>query len=109
VHELGITQEILAIVMEQANDRKVKRVVLEIGALACVIPDSIRFCFDLCSAGTVAEGAALEIVQPPGQGRCRCCDADVLLHQVLTHCRCGSDEVEWLSGQELRVKEMEVA
>ena len=56
MHELGIAQEIIAIVAEHAGDREVTRVVLEIGQHALILPDSIRFCFDLCSEGTVARG-----------------------------------------------------
>jgi hydrogenase nickel incorporation protein HypA/HybF len=109
MHELGITQEILEVVMERAQERKVKRIVLEIGKLSCVLPDAIRFCFDLCTEGTIAEGAELEIIQPPGRGRCRQCGTEVELHAVLTRCVCGSSDIEWLSGEELRIKTMEIA
>ena len=76
MHELGITQEILEIVTQRAQERKVKRVVLEIGRLSCVLPDAVRFCFDLCTEGTIAEGAELEILQPAGRGRCRLCGTE---------------------------------
>jgi hydrogenase nickel incorporation protein HypA/HybF len=109
MHELGLTQEIVEIVTQRAQDRKVKRVVLEIGKLSCVLPDAIRFCFDLCAAGTIAEGAQLEIVQPPGRGRCRQCGEEFALHAVIAYCACGSSDVEWLSGEELRIKTMEIA
>jgi len=109
MHELGLTQEILEIVTQRAQERKVKRVVLEIGKLSCVLPEAIRFCFDLCAEGTLAEGAQLEIIQPPGRGRCRQCGAEFALHAVLAHCVCGSGDVEWLSGEELRIKTMEMA
>jgi len=109
MHELGLTQEILEIVTQRAQERTVKRVVLEIGKLSCVLPEAIRFCFDLCAEGTLAEGAQLEIIQPPGRGRCRQCGAEFALHAVLAHCVCGSGDVEWLSGEELRIKTMEMA
>jgi len=108
MHELGITQEILEIVTQSAQERKVKRVVLEIGKLSCVLPDAIRFCFDLCTAGTIAEGAELEIIQPPGRGCCRQCGAEFALHAVLARCACGSNDIQWLSGEELRIKTMEI-
>jgi hydrogenase nickel incorporation protein HypA/HybF len=109
VHELGLTQEILEIVTQRAQERKVKRVVLEIGKLSCVLPDAVRFCFDLCASGTSAEGAELEIVQPPGTGRCRQCGSEFAIHEVLARCICGCSDVEWLSGEELRIKTMEIA
>jgi hydrogenase nickel incorporation protein HypA/HybF len=58
---------------EHARCARVKRIVLEVGKLTAVLPDAIRFCFDVCSAETVAEGAELEIVETPGQARCRAC------------------------------------
>jgi hydrogenase nickel incorporation protein HypA/HybF len=107
MHELGLTQEILDIVLQRAQERKVRRVVLEIGRLSCVLPDAIRFCFDLCAAGTMADGAELEIVEPPGRGRCRQCGDELALHAAFTRCACGSSDIEWLSGEELKIKAME--
>jgi hydrogenase nickel incorporation protein HypA/HybF len=108
MHELGLTQEILEIVAQRADNRRVRRIVLEIGKLSCVLPDAIRFCFDICATGTVAEGAALEILQPSGKGRCRECGMEFPLEAVLAVCRCGSSNVEWLSGEELKIKLMEI-
>jgi hydrogenase nickel incorporation protein HypA/HybF len=108
MHELGIVQEVIAIVSEHSKGAKVTRVVLEIGKLSAVLPDAVRFCFDLCSQDTVAEGAQLEIIETPGQARCRACGATVVLDQPFGRCACGSSDLEWLSGDELKVKEMEV-
>src|SRR5215831_18240044 len=108
MHELGIVQEILAVVTEHSGGARVRRVVLEIGKLSAVLPDAVRFCFDLCSEGTVAEGASLDIIETPGRARCRACGADVTLERPFGVCACGSSDLEWLSGEELRVKEMEV-
>ena len=51
------------------------RVRLEIGQLAAVMPDAMRFCFDVCARNTVLEGAALEIVEIPGRALCDDCGA----------------------------------
>jgi hydrogenase nickel incorporation protein HypA/HybF len=109
MHELGITQEIIAVVTERAGERRVRRVVLEIGKLSGVLPDAIQFCFGLCSERTAVEGAELEILQPDGRGRCRRCGAEVAMKAVLARCPCGSNNLEWISGEELRIKEMELA
>jgi hydrogenase nickel incorporation protein HypA/HybF len=108
MHELGITQEILAVVSERSEGARVRRVVLEIGKLTAILPDALRFCFEVCSAGTVAEGAELEIDELPGRARCRQCGAEVQLDQPFGRCACGSSDLDWLSGEELRIKEMEV-
>jgi hydrogenase nickel incorporation protein HypA/HybF len=108
MHELGIAQEVVAIVAGHAGASKVTRVVLEIGRHALILPDSIRFCFDLCSEGTVAEGARLEIRKIPGRARCRECDSEIVLEQPFGLCDCGSADLQWLSGDEIKVKEMEI-
>lgn len=108
MHELGIAQEVIAIVTEHAGESKVTRVVLEIGKHALIMPDSIRFCFDLCSEGTVAQGAELEIREVPGQARCRDCGGEIALEQPFGLCDCGSADLHWLSGDEIKVKEMEI-
>jgi hydrogenase nickel incorporation protein HypA/HybF len=109
VHELGITQEVVALAEEHAGGRKVTRVVLEIGTLSGVLPDAVRFCFDLCAEGTAAEGATLEIVETPGRGRCRACGGEVALERPFGVCACGGTDLEWLAGDELRVRELELA
>jgi hydrogenase nickel incorporation protein HypA/HybF len=107
MHELGIAQEVVAIVCERAPGR-VTRVVLEIGKLSAILPDAVRFCFDLCTEGTVVEGATLEIIEVPGLARCRDCGRDVTLERPFGRCECGSTDLDWLSGDELKVKEFEV-
>ena len=42
MHELGLTQEILAIVSDQSRGGRVTRVVLEIGKLTAVLPDAVH-------------------------------------------------------------------
>ncbi|NEO33379.1 MAG: hydrogenase maturation nickel metallochaperone HypA [Symploca sp. SIO3C6] len=108
MHELGITQNIVAIVSEHAQGAKVQRVLLEIGKLSAIMPEAIRFCFDICSQGTVLEGAVLEIIEIPGLACCRQCGAKFSLNQPFGVCSCGSVEIDVISGQELKIKEMEV-
>jgi hydrogenase nickel incorporation protein HypA/HybF len=107
MHELGIAQEVVALVSEHARG-KVTRVVLEIGKLSAVLPDAVRFCFDLCTEGTVLSGAQLDIILVPGQARCRECGGEVTLDRPFGRCGCGSSDLEWVSGEELKVKEFEV-
>lgn len=109
MHELGIAQEIITIVAERAGEARVLRVVLEIGKHSLILPDAIRFCFDLCSEGTVVEGARLEILEIPGRARCRECGAEIAMEEPFGACACGSSDLQWQSGDEIRIKEMEVA
>jgi hydrogenase nickel incorporation protein HypA/HybF len=109
VHELGITQEIVAIAAEHSRGARVARVIVEIGRFTAVLPDAVRFCFDLCSEGTAVEGATLVIVEVPGRGSCRRCGLEQLFDQPVGLCSCGSMDIEWTGGDELRVQRVEVS
>ena len=108
MHELGIAQEIIDICARRAGAARVCRVALEIGQHALILPDSIRFCFELCSEGTAVQGAILEIHHIPGLARCRECGAEIVLDQPFATCACGSSDMQWLSGDEIKIKEMEL-
>jgi hydrogenase nickel incorporation protein HypA/HybF len=109
MHEMGIVTELIDICSERANGAKVHRVVLTIGKLSCVLPDAVRFCFDLAAEGTALEGATLEIREKDGLGRCRKCEAKVKLEKPFGRCECGGTDFEWLEGEELGISEMEVS
>ena len=108
MHELGITRNIVSIVSEKAQGRRVRRVTLEIGKLSAIEPQAVAFCFDVCSQGTALEGAALEIREIEGRGRCRNCGAEQALDSLPQACACGSRRFERLAGEELNIKEMEL-
>lgn len=109
MHELGITQELVALACERANGASVTRLVVEIGKLSTVLPDAMRFCFELCSENTRAAGARLDIIEIAGRGRCRSCSSELAMESPFVRCVCGSTDVEWLSGEQLTLKEMEIA
>lgn len=113
MHELGLIQETLDILTENVHlireGAVIKRVILEIGEISGVFPDAIRFSFELCSEGTVAEGAELEIKTTPGLAKCRECKTEVRLNLPYGCCTCGSIDLEWLTGHEFKLLGMETA
>ena len=108
MHELGLTRSIVDICHERAAGARVTRVTLEIGRLAGVMPDAIRFCFDLCAQGTALEGAQLQVLDIPGRGRCRACRREMAMDDFLARCACGSIDIECIAGEALNIKNMEV-
>jgi hydrogenase nickel incorporation protein HypA/HybF len=108
MHELTITESVVAAVAERVGAARVSRVRLTIGRMSGVVAESVRFCFDVCAAGTVLEGAALEIVEPAARGRCRDCGVESDLADGIPLCGCGSADVEILRGAELHIDEVEV-
>ncbi len=109
MHELGICQEVVRIASERCGGASVKRVVLEVGVLTAVLPEALRFCFQLATEETPLQGAALEIVEVPGQARCRGCGASLVLRVPYGQCACGGIDLEWTAGDALHVRELEVA
>jgi hydrogenase nickel incorporation protein HypA/HybF len=108
MHELSITQEVVDRIVERLGDVRVRRVRLEVGRLSGVVPDAMAFCFELVTAGTGLEGAALEIETPDGSARCRTCGAEFGTTEVLPLCGCGSADVEVTGGAGLRIRDVEV-
>jgi hydrogenase nickel incorporation protein HypA/HybF len=108
MHELAITQDMVAAVAETVGPARVARVRLQIGTLAGVVPEALRFCFDACSRGTTLEGATLEIDEIAARGRCRACGAEIAMTTFVDVCTCGGVDVEMVAGQELRIKDVEV-
>lgn len=109
MHELSITQSVVSAVRERLGDERVEAITLEIGRLSGVVPDSIRFCFEMCAEGTPLAGAALDIVDVPGRARCRSCGTTFEMPDPLPLCGCGSTDLEILCGRELRIKHVTVA
>jgi hydrogenase nickel incorporation protein HypA/HybF len=108
MHELAITQNIVDLVSKAAQNRRVRRITIEVGALAGVMSDAIAFCFDEVAKGTHVEGAALDIRHIEGRVRCDDCGTELRAPDFLVRCSCGSTRLTWLEGQELNVKSMEI-
>jgi hydrogenase nickel incorporation protein HypA/HybF len=108
MHELAITERVVSVVAERVGDAKVVRVQLALGKLSGVVPGSVRFCFDVCTAGTALAGAELDIVETPGRAQCRDCSAEVEVDELVARCPCGSFNLEVQTGREVRITEVEV-
>jgi hydrogenase nickel incorporation protein HypA/HybF len=109
MHELAIAENIVDTVCARAAGRSVRRVTLRIGALTAVLPDAMRFCFDLAAAGTAAHGAQLDLDLRPAVVWCRACGTDQRLPDLIPLCPCGSADVTVTTGRELDIVSMEVA
>lgn len=64
MHESGLIQDLLEKIESVARDhsaRKVVRIEVSIGPLAAIEPEHLREHFAMAAAGTVAEGAELQV------------------------------------------------
>ena len=109
MHEMSITQGIIDLCLEHAGGRRVRSLDVEIGELSSVVPEAVEFCFEACSLETLLEGAILTIIRVPGAGQCLECGQETPLSELYGSCRhCGGNRLTITSGEELRVREIEV-
>lgn len=113
MHEMSLAEGILQLIEDASRQQsfaRVSTVWLEIGQLAGVEVEAMRFCFDAVTRGSLADGAQLEIISTPGSGWCMQCAETVALSEVFGACpQCGVHQVQVTGGTEMRVKELEVA
>ena len=112
MHELSLTQSIVELAIEYArreNAAVIRSVTVEIGALSGVSADAVAFAFDVCSKGTMADGARLVILDTAGRGRCLACHEESELSTLTHTCpRCGGLALETVQGQEMKFTELEI-
>lgn len=113
MHELSLCEGIRRLIEEQARIHdiaRVKAVRLEIGRFASVEKPALEFAFDVAMRGSVAEGAALVILDVPGTAMCYDCAREVEIEDRLDPCpECGGGRLMPVAGDEMRLKDLEVA
>ena len=112
MHEFSLCESILETITAQTRQQgfsRVRRVWLEIGELANVELDALRFAFDVVRRDSMAAEAELEIITLPGRAHCLDCAQTVAVQQHFDPCpHCGGYQWRLLSGTEMRIKELEV-
>jgi hydrogenase nickel incorporation protein HypA/HybF len=112
MHELAISESIVGILEAEASRQhyaRVKKVWLEIGPFSGIECEALRFSFDVVTKGTLAENAALEIIATEGRAWCLPCEKIVVLRERYDACPdCGGHLLQMTSGDEMRIKELEV-
>ena len=109
MHELSITQSLCDAVSERTGELSVTGVNVRVGRLSGVLPDAMRFCFELICAGTSLANAELRIEEPDGRALCRSCGEEFVLPDAILLCSCGSADLEIIAGRELMLTSVEVA
>ena len=110
MHEMSLAGGILRVVEDAAARERfsrVKRLTLEAGALAGVEVRALRFALEAMTPGTVLEGAAIRIDEPPGVAWCMPCSRSVAIAARTDACpHCGRWQLTPTGGTELKVREL---
>lgn len=114
MHELSIAHGIVEAVRDTLSRSPsvatVTAVGVRVGALSGVVPEALRFCFDVAAGGTPLDGARLEIEAVPVAIHCAPCDRVVDL-SVVPPFRCPAcltPSADVRRGRELEVAWMAV-
>ena len=109
MHELSVTQSILDIVLQHAEDaQQVTDIYLVIGQLSSFVDDSIQFFWDMLAEDTIAVGANLHFRRIPAEVVCQDCWEKNALGKNFTCPDCGSTEIKIVSGDEFYIESIEI-
>lgn len=114
MHEFGITQQLLQLVLAEAEKAEAKRILnikLVVGELTAIIDESVQFYFDMLSEGTAAQGAVLSFEHVAAEFCCSDCHQPFTRQTGTYHFRCphcGGQGVSTGKGKEFYVSSMEV-
>lgn len=112
MHEMSLAEGIRDIIEEAMlgqPGRRPSAIVLEIGELASVEVEALRFSLEVVLRGSVAGQARIEIETLAGQGWCSQCCATVPVHALYDACpQCGDYRVRPTGGTGMRVKALEL-
>jgi hydrogenase nickel incorporation protein HypA/HybF len=108
MHEVSIMEEAVRFATDAAKSAGKSRILtlrLRVGVLSGVVPDALRFAFDVVCKDTIAAGATLVIEPVTGLCRCATCGSDFECVDFLNEC----PECHNVSGELRRGRELEIA
>jgi hydrogenase nickel incorporation protein HypA/HybF len=109
MHELSVATAVLGTALKHASGRRVTVVNVRIGRMRQVVPDSLRFYFEIVARDSDCEGAVLELVEIDVRLRCAACAQQWSPQIPAFRCpACGSTDVAVDAGEELEIDYIEV-
>jgi hydrogenase nickel incorporation protein HypA/HybF len=109
MHEIGLCESIMAAVEQRARGRRVTGVSVRVGTLQRVWKPAFEQAFEMVAAGTVAEGATVDLVVLPVRSTCPACGGAAESEDVPLVCSaCGSTDLRVEGGDELLLESIRV-
>lgn len=112
MHELTIATSLMETVVSAAEKEHAGSIIqvdVEIGQLAGVMVDSLKFCFESIKDFTPLENTKLVIHEIPGMGVCSDCGKKSPLGSISYLCPlCKRFGIRITRGEEIRVRSIEV-
>ncbi len=112
MHELAITQSLLKIALDKAEESgatSIKAIDLRVGRLSGYVPEAVQANFEILSPGTMAEGARLRMEWVPVTCRCRDCGREYQAEIEDLKCPdCQTLHFQITGGREMYIESLEV-
>ncbi len=111
MHEMSIAEMLLNIVLNEAHSHSIsmiEKILVQIGEMAAVNSEALKFCFSVISKDTIAENAILDIEIVPIVARCQKCGLIFQVENFSFKCPdCDIITNDWISGREITVVSIE--
>ena len=113
MHEMGIAEGILSSALAgaaEAGGSRVNEVNVSVGVLTEVMADALTFAWEALRAGTIAEGAALNVTMLDARSACADCGHE-WVHDRYSGSKCPACEsylVRLLAGRELKIDTIDI-
>ncbi|HTY13653.1 MAG TPA: hydrogenase maturation nickel metallochaperone HypA [Candidatus Omnitrophota bacterium] len=111
MHELGLAEDVLRLLKEEAKNKglkKITRAKVAIGETLISDPPEFHELFAMISAGSPAEGMKLEVEISPLKAVCSGCKKEFIPKELRFDCpHCGSTDIKVASGREITIREIE--
>ena len=112
MHEVSVMAEALRMAVDAAKSAGATRVLklrLRIGTLSGVVPEAMKFAFDVVCRDTMAAGASLAIEAVPAVCWCAMCRVEFECADYFNECpRCHNVSGELRRGREMEIADVEM-
>ncbi|MEW6041842.1 MAG: hydrogenase maturation nickel metallochaperone HypA [Elusimicrobiota bacterium] len=115
MHELGLAQDLLQIILEKAEKnllKKITKIVISVGKASGIDIEYLHHSIvEHVLPGTIAKNAEIEFIVEQLKLKCSSCNGEISSEEaknILLNCpRCGSIKLTVLSGADVYVKNIE--
>lgn len=112
MHELAITQSLLALALEHAEAAGARRITdlhLVIGELSSVVDECVQFYWEMVSQDSIAAGSRLHFRRVPALLTCQDCGAQNRWADIQAVCpACGGSRLQLCAGDEFHLDSIDI-
>lgn len=112
MHELSIAKEIINTLnglKKEYENKNIIKVVVQIGEMSAILPDSLEYNFNIVKEDTTFSNAKLELEIVPLKFKCNKCNEIFGFSENEFCCpKCNIIDYQITQGAELQIKEIEV-